>query len=84
MPAKSAQELALIAGNYVAEHFSGLKAAESARGTRPTVVGCSQAKTPGSPELRVYDYSGVGEGIAQRVRIVLDGEGKIVKVTTSH
>jgi hypothetical protein len=75
--AKSVQELDAIAAKYISEHFPGLEGAKPTRGTR-------QAKMPGAPAQHVYDYAGGTQAFPQRVRLVLNSEGKVVKVATSH
>ena len=77
MPAKSAPELSAIATKYVADRFPTLAQVKSAHSTR-------QAKTPGSPREHIFDFNGQAGGSLQRVRVVLDADGKVVKVATSH
>jgi hypothetical protein len=75
--AKSAQELEGIARGYVAQHFPALRQSPSGRTER-------RAKTPGAPSQYVFDFASAAPGSDQRVRLVLDGEGKVVKVTASR
>jgi hypothetical protein len=75
--AKSVQELEGIARGYVAQHFPALRQAPAGKSER-------QAKTPGAPSQYVFDFASATPGSAQRVRLVLDGEGKVVKVTASR
>ncbi|MGQ9553308.1 MAG: hypothetical protein ACUVWR_04240 [Anaerolineae bacterium] len=77
MVAKAAEELEALARRYVADHFPALKDGLSSRTLR-------QAKTPGAPKQYVFDFRGTEANSTQRLRLVLDGEGKVVKVTASR
>jgi len=77
MVAKTVQELESIARAYVSEHFPTLKQAPTGRSER-------QAKTPGAPAQHVFDFAAAAPGNTQRVRLVLDSEGKVVKVAASR
>lgn len=77
MVAKTVQELEGIARGYIAEHFPGLQQSPAGRSQR-------RAKTPGAPSQHVFDFAASDAGTTQRVRLVLDSEGKVVKVTASR
>ncbi|MHB0877350.1 MAG: hypothetical protein ACYC5O_15040 [Anaerolineae bacterium] len=77
MVAKTVQELEGIARGYVNEHFPALRQSPAAHTER-------RAKTPGAPSQYVFDFAAAVPGSNQRVRLVLDGEGKVVKVTASR
>jgi len=70
-------ELETIAAKYVADHFPALRNGAPSRSLR-------QAKTPGATQQYVFDFSGMGAEGSQRLRLVLDGEGKVIKVTASR
>ena len=74
---KSPDELERIAKAYVSDRFPFLSQAGATRSER-------QAKTPGATCQHVFDFTGAGAGSTQRVRLVLDGEGKVIKVTASR
>lgn len=77
MPPKAPEQLEAIARKYVADHFPALKGVPAGRSER-------QAKTPGAPGQFVYDFSGAAAGGTQRVRLVLNDDGKVIKVTASR
>lgn len=77
MVAKTVQELEGIARGYIAEHFPTLKQSPAGRSER-------RAKTPGAPAQHVFDFAAATPGDSQRVRLVLDSEGKVVKVAASR
>ena len=77
MAAHTSEELESIARRYVIDHFPALRGAKAARLER-------QAKTPGAPRHYVFDFSGTASGMNQRVRLVLDEAGKVLKVTASR
>lgn len=62
---------------YVKLHFPHLQNAAPVRTDR-------QAKTPGAPCQHVFDFTGTIDGTTQRVRLVLDDRGKVVKAAVSR
>ena len=77
MPAKAPEELERLARKYVVEHYPTLGDGVAGHSVR-------QAKTPGAPQEFVFDFSGKGTAGSQRLRLVLNGEGKVVKVAASR
>lgn len=70
-------ELEKAAKAYLARHFPALRAVSTAHTER-------QAKTPGAPRQHVFDFTGTIGDTTQRVRIVLDDRGKVVKAAISR
>jgi len=77
MTQKSPGELDTIARDYVSKHFPMLASVTPSRGIR-------QAKTPGAPCRYIYDFKDQESPVSQRLRLVLDAEGKILKATASR
>jgi len=70
-------DLEKAAKEYIRRHFPHLDAAAPVRTER-------QAKTPGAPRQHVFDFTGTVDGTTQRVRLVLDDGGKVVKAAVSR
>ncbi|NLT42235.1 MAG: hypothetical protein GXX93_06145 [Anaerolineae bacterium] len=70
-------QLESAAKTYLQRHFPNLEGADPVRTER-------QAKTPGAPRQHVFDYTGTINGTTQRVRLVLDDTGKVVKAAVSR
>ena len=71
------RELESAAKAYLAQHFPALQAVKTVHTER-------QAKMPGAPRQHVFDFTGTIGDTTQRVRIVLDDHGKVVKAAVSR
>lgn len=65
------------AKEYIRQHFPHLASVDPEKTNR-------QAKMPGAPCQHVYDFSGTANGTPQRVRLILDDDGKVVKASISR
>ncbi|MGI6206897.1 MAG: hypothetical protein ACOYEW_01675 [Anaerolineae bacterium] len=71
------REMESVAKAYLTRHFPNLQTIETTHTKR-------QAKTPGAPCQHVFDFTGTIGDTTQRVRIVLDDRGQVVKAAISR
>lgn len=77
MPSQTPIELEQIARKYVAKHFPALQEEKPSLTQR-------QAKTPGAEKQYIFDFTGMVDKSPQRVRLVLDADGQVLKVAASR